>query len=72
MSAGMPGPLPIIFSDDPGIDKQERRGRSRERGDMSCRLDDAAAKKFGCGWTFRLEIPRHVVADTVWTHHLGK
>jgi hypothetical protein len=34
MSAGMPGPLPIIFSEDPGIDKQERRGKSRERADM--------------------------------------
>ncbi len=35
MSAGMPGPLPIIFSDEPGIDKQLRRGKSRERGDIS-------------------------------------
>jgi hypothetical protein len=26
--------LPIIFSEDPGIDKQERRGKSRERADM--------------------------------------
>jgi hypothetical protein len=26
--------LPIIFSDEPGIDKQLRRGRSRERGDI--------------------------------------
>ena len=34
MSAGIPGPLPIIFSEDPGIDKQERRGKSRERADM--------------------------------------
>ena len=38
MSAGMPGPLPIIFSDDPGIERQERRGRSRERADMAVRL----------------------------------
>ena len=34
MSAGMPGPLPSIFSLEPGIDRQERRGRSRERADM--------------------------------------
>jgi hypothetical protein len=29
------GPFPIIFSLDPGIERQDRRGRSRERGDMA-------------------------------------
>src|SRR3954447_21628948 len=35
MSAGIPGPLPSIFSLEPGIDRQERRGRLRVRSDMS-------------------------------------
>ena len=35
MSAGMPGPLPSIFSLEPGMDRHERRGRSRERADMA-------------------------------------
>ena len=43
MSAGMPGPFPIIFSDDPGIERQDRRGRSRERADMPVRLGPRAA-----------------------------
>ncbi len=72
MSAGIPGPLPNIFSDDPGIDKQERRGRSRERGDMPCRLDDAASQELGCGCTLRLQIAQHIIDCTVRTHHLRK
>ena len=45
MSAGIPGPLPIIFSEDPGIDKQERRGKSRERADMLKILHRAVAQQ---------------------------
>ena len=32
MSAGMVGPLASIFSLEPGMERQERRGRSRVRG----------------------------------------
>ena len=35
MSAGMVGPLVSIFSLEPGMDRQERRGRSRVRADMA-------------------------------------
>ena len=35
MSAGSPGPLPSIFSLEPGMDRQERRGRFRVRSDMT-------------------------------------
>jgi hypothetical protein len=52
----MPGPLPIIFSEDPGIDKQERRGKSRERADMlkilhRARLHRAVAQQLCRWWT---------------------
>src|SRR5262249_37806258 len=38
MSAARPGALPSIFSLEPGTDRQERRGRLRERSDMRARL----------------------------------
>ncbi len=47
MSAGMPGPLPNIFSDEPGIDRQERRGRLRERADMVYRLHRTTDEHLG-------------------------
>ena len=35
MSAPSVGALPIIFSLEPGTDRQERRGRLRVRSDMA-------------------------------------
>src|SRR5258706_11245966 len=43
MSAGIPGPLPSIFSLDPGIDRHERRGKSRLRADMDQSVRNASA-----------------------------
>jgi hypothetical protein len=39
MSAGIEGPFAIILSDDPGIERHERRGRSRDRADINEMLD---------------------------------
>ena len=52
MSAGIPGPLPSIFSDEPGIDRHERRGRLRERADMAYRLHRTAHEHLGRRGTF--------------------
>ena len=35
MSAGTVGALARNFSLEPGVDRQDRRGRSRERADMA-------------------------------------
>ena len=52
MSALVPGPFPIIFSDEPGIARQERRGRFRERKDMALRLHRASYQHLGGRWAF--------------------
>ena len=43
MSAPRPGALPSIFSLEPGTERQDRRGRLRERSDMAVRVDGTAA-----------------------------
>ena len=59
MSAGIFGPLPIIFSDEPGMDKQERRGSWRERADMAYRLHCTAYEHLCRSGTF-------------WPHRIGR
>src|SRR5262245_49811988 len=47
MSAGIPGPLPSIFSLEPGMERQERRGRPRVRADMASAYGGAPARDQG-------------------------
>jgi hypothetical protein len=60
----VPGPLFIIFSDEPGIARQERRGRLRERKDMALRLHRASYQHLGGRWAFANKI-LHVILRVV-------
>ena len=60
MSALVPGPLFIIFSDEPGIARQERRGRLRDRKDIVLRLHRASHQHLGGRWAFANKVLRSI------------
>src|SRR3954452_8586193 len=70
MSAGIVGPFASIFSLEPGTDRQERRGRSRERADMAPMLRVGLLEPPECahGWVARRcahPRPRHLATGAL-------